>query len=116
VVKIKVKNLMWDRRSAYAFDIPEFLEFEGDAAAPKWLSKDQMALRVDDLDVPIRVFDKNSILEIDGVKQTAKIDAAKPEVKLVHGSKGKVYEVVAGHSCTCPGFTFRGTCKHLELA
>jgi hypothetical protein len=115
-VKIKVKNLMWDRRSAYAFDLPEFLEFEGEAASPKWLSKNQMALRVNDLDVPIRVFDKNSILEIDGVEQTAKVEKANLEVKLVSGSNGKVYEVVAGHSCTCPGFTFRGTCRHLELA
>lgn len=115
-MKIKVKNLMWARRAAYSFDIPEHLEFDGEAVAPKWLSKDQMALRVDDLDVPVRVFDKNSILEIDGVKQNSKVEVTKPEVKLINGSKGKVYEVVAGYSCTCPGFTFRGTCKHLELA
>lgn len=44
--------------------------------------------------------------------------AAESNVKLVQGSKGQTYrvDVVAG-SCTCPGFTFRGTCKHLkELA
>lgn len=36
----------------------------------------------------------------------------------VKGSKGDEYTVtiseVTGNSCTCPGFTFRGHCKHIE--
>jgi hypothetical protein len=36
----------------------------------------------------------------------------------VAGSKGAEYTVtiseVSGNSCTCPGFTFRGHCKHIE--
>jgi uncharacterized Zn finger protein len=30
----------------------------------------------------------------------------------VIGSKGQTYTVTA-ESCTCPGFTYRGTCKHM---
>ena len=30
----------------------------------------------------------------------------------VIGSKGQTYTVTA-ESCTCPGYTYRGTCKHM---
>lgn len=41
-----------------------------------------------------------------------------PMVVEVKGSKGQVYRVnVEERTCTCPGFTFRGDCKHIkELA
>jgi hypothetical protein len=32
---------------------------------------------------------------------------------VVQGSNGKTYIVQDG-KCTCPGFTFRGTCKHVK--
>ena len=36
--------------------------------------------------------------------------------KIIIGSKGDEYKVVKEHgktTCTCPGFTFRGRCRHL---
>ena len=35
--------------------------------------------------------------------------------KIIKGSKGQEYVVTLGlkKSCTCPGFTFRHTCKHI---
>lgn len=43
-----------------------------------------------------------------------------PEVITRTGSKGEVYYITQdksqgwkGWSCTCPGFTFRGSCKHV---
>jgi hypothetical protein len=36
-----------------------------------------------------------------------------PDVQEVLGSKGSIYTVnVRLRTCTCPGYTFRGACKH----
>jgi hypothetical protein len=44
-----------------------------------------------------------------------KVDVTISSVTKVQGSKGNVYEVdkEAG-TCTCPGYTYRGKCKHVE--
>jgi hypothetical protein len=42
-----------------------------------------------------------------------------PESIKVEGSKGSVYNLTRadGHwRCSCPGYTYRGACKHLDLA
>ena len=36
------------------------------------------------------------------------------DVKVVKGSNGKEYYVQDG-KCTCPGFKFRGNCKHINM-
>lgn len=45
--------------------------------------------------------------------------ATKMEFIKIAGSKGKTYEVTkmndVAKECTCPGFTYRKNCKHLEM-
>ena len=36
-----------------------------------------------------------------------------PNVKVVEGSNGKTYTIEDG-KCSCPGYTFRGNCKHIK--
>jgi hypothetical protein len=44
----------------------------------------------------------------------AHVDVAKSNLITVKGSNGKEYTVDSEQkTCTCPGFTFRGSCKHL---
>ncbi len=42
-------------------------------------------------------------------------NTAENAVREVKGSKGQTYYVnIEEGTCTCPGFTFRGKCKHTE--
>ena len=44
----------------------------------------------------------------------AHVDVAKSNLIKVKGSKGNEYTIdTDAQTCNCPGFTFRGSCKHL---
>jgi hypothetical protein len=67
---------------------------------------------------PIKGFDKRGrTFESADDTLFAKIEKPAGLVE-VQGSKGQVYSVdLEAQTCTCPGFTFRGACKHVkELA
>jgi hypothetical protein len=64
---------------------------------------------------PIKGFDKRA-------RKFVKADASAFKIKkqtntvAVQGSKGQTYYVDPdAKTCTCSGFQFRGTCKHLEM-
>lgn len=62
---------------------------------------------------PIKGFDRRGRKFVKGNIRlfTVKEDQ---NVKRVLGSKGQEYTVnIAEGTCTCPGYTYRGTCKHL---
>jgi hypothetical protein len=61
---------------------------------------------------PIKGFDKRG-RQFEVVKPNP-FKERKSNAIAVNGSKGQVYYVDAeARSCTCPGFQFRGACKHL---
>ncbi len=112
-MKLKVYNTMYERRTSYFFEIPEFNYYEGDEVNVKWIKPEEIAVSTGLKDFSFRVIQRKYIREIDGKPYKFEVKPKKEEVRLVQGSNGKVYEVTS-HSCTCPGFTFRGTCKHVS--
>ena len=62
---------------------------------------------------PIKGFDKRG-RKFEAVKPNPFKEERKSNAITVTGSKGQVYYVdTEARSCTCPGFQFRGACKHL---
>lgn len=111
-MKIKVYNSQFDHKECYFFEVPEFHYYEGDEVKVKWVKPEEIAVSTGNKEFPFRVLQRNLIREIDGKPYKFEVKPKKEQVRLVQGSKGKVYEVTS-YSCTCPGFTFRGTCKHV---
>jgi len=64
---------------------------------------------------PIKGFDKRG-RKFDTLKSNPfKTFEVKSSIVRVEGSKGAVYEVdTETNTCTCPGYTFRGSCKHTK--
>jgi hypothetical protein len=64
---------------------------------------------------PIKGFDKRG-RKFEVVKPNPFKEQRKSNAIAVTGSKGQVYYVDAeARTCTCPGFQFRGSCKHLGI-
>jgi uncharacterized Zn finger protein len=62
---------------------------------------------------PIKGFDRRGRKFVPGNIKLFTVKKATNE-RTVQGSKGQTYTVNdAENTCTCPGFTFRGACKHL---
>ena len=60
---------------------------------------------------PIKGFDRRGRKFQPGNKSLFTKEKAS-NAKTVIGSRGQTYTVTA-ESCTCPGFTYRATCKHM---
>lgn len=115
-MRVKVFNTQWLHRTSYFFAVEEFHEYEGEEVRVKWAGTHELALRTDD-PVGLRIIQRRHIREIDGqpYEYIEGISAVQDRTITVQGSKGKSYTVTIGSTknCTCPGFTFRGSCKHI---
>ncbi len=122
-VTIRVKNILWEKRHLYAPGVvtQEFNIYTGTIMRQKWFSADEIGITTGDPGFPFRRINRDRIVEVNDLPVSYEKPKAVERVeKTVQGSKGNTYTVVkdAGRiTCTCPGFTFRGNCKHtLELA
>lgn len=117
-VTLKVMNLMWPVRDRYMPGVvtEEFHFYTGKVIYQKWFKPDEVGLTTGNPEFPFRVIRKERIVEVNDLP----VDYSQPPVdrveKIVQGSKGNTYTVAkeSGRiTCTCPGFTFRGQCKHM---
>ena len=114
-MKLKVQNPQFNRPGIWMFEQPEYFEYEGNEVQVKWLKPGEIALSTGNPEFPFRVIQKSLIAFIDNKAMEHK----ETEVKTftVKGSKGDSYTVTIGSGkshCTCSGFQFRRTCKHVK--
>lgn len=88
----------------------------------RWFKADQFAITSDDERMPFRVLSTHNIVTLIVDDKEGALDDPNKGTRTVSisGSKGSQYVVTikdgAAISCTCPGFTFRKTCRHLKEA
>jgi hypothetical protein len=118
-VTIKVKNIMWPSRHLYATGVVsnEYNFYTGTIMREKWFAPDEIGITTGNPDFPFRRIRRERIVDVNGTKFTPppKIERT---VFTVQGSKGDTYTVIkegTRATCTCAGFSFRKTCKHLTM-
>lgn len=85
-------------------------------ASAKYDPAHSIRMSTDIEDFPFRVIMERNIVSING--KLHDFIEVKAETKIVMGSRGDSYKVtIQGKSrtCTCPGFKFKGRCKHTEV-
>lgn len=96
---------------------PDFREFEGTVVPSyKWCTDRQFCMTGDEY-MNVRVIDMNFVKDIELLSGSMKDVDTGVKVYEVAGSKGNKYIVTKnskGWDCTCPGFMFRKTCKHVS--
>lgn len=96
---------------------PTEVIFEGTVLKSyKWLNDREFCLSGDS-DMPIRVINMSLVEDIELISGEMKKVNLDVKVWNVSGSKGSSYVVTRTASkwdCTCPGFSFRKTCKHVS--
>lgn len=113
-MQVKIRNPQFNRPGVWFFEQPEFFEFEGQEVHVKWFNPNQMGLTTGNPEWPMRVIQRDLIVSIDNVEQSQNKTVNKTFT--VKGSKGEDYIVTVGKTnhCTCSGFQFRKTCKHVK--
>ena len=111
---VRVLNPQHARQDLWFFTQPKYFEYQGEEVPKlKHVGADHLALTTGNPEWPVRVIPRSWIESIDG--QAYKHTAPVAQTRTVQGSKGELYTVTLGAkpSCSCTGFQFRKTCKHI---
>lgn len=84
------------------------------AKAPSWCPPETIAL-IRNEDGGLSIINPKNVVEIDGKKYVYKNQT---KTYSIQGSKGNTYVVTEAngkYTCSCTGFQFRKTCKHLGM-
>lgn len=118
-MRITVRNTKHTKQHLWATFQPEFFIYEGEQVpAYKWSVPGTVCLTTGDPRWPIREIHPDNIISIDDQVVEPKT-ITDTQTYVVQGSKGQTYTVTVGphgRSCTCPGFGFRHSCKHVTSA
>jgi hypothetical protein len=117
-VTVTVKHALGHVRDRYAFHIPETVTYSGTVTREPWFESDDIGITSDVPWYPVRRIRLNRIVKIGDTPVQFQPKTEHKKVITVPGSKGNTYTVTkeSGRtSCTCTGYTFRKTCKHLSL-
>jgi hypothetical protein len=116
-MRVKVRNPKYDQRHLYSFYIPEFQIYEGEQVPTfKWAEPGTICLTTGDSFFPIRQLHPDFIVSIDEKPVEPRKKVEDTRLFQVAGSKGQTYTVTvgpSGKSCTCTGYGFRKSCKHI---
>jgi hypothetical protein len=115
-VRVRVRNT---DSHLYIPPRPEYSLYEGTVVKPyPWLSVTEIALTNTNPNFPVRVINIAHADSVDLVEGKLNTVNDHDRSITVDGSRGKQYTVTRSGTritCTCEGFTFRKSCKHLKL-
>jgi hypothetical protein len=119
MMKVTVRSPLYGKTHLYKCPIQEITIYEGELIeSPKWYPT-AVCITTGDPSFPIRIIDPERVISMDGTITDRKSEKEKinqPRVIMVDGSGGTRYTVTIDgkkSSCTCKGFSFRRTCKHI---
>lgn len=118
MVSVTVRRPQFDKRHLYGYNIKEFDTYHGEIIdTPKWVAYEAVCLTCPPgTGMPFRVIPRNEIVSIGDELVEHKPAAEKPRTVTIKGSKGDTYIVTVNnnsYNCTCSGFQFRKSCRHI---
>lgn len=95
---------------------PDFIEYTGKVVKPyKWVKAGEFCI-TGDKNFPIRVIAVENVTDLQLISGSTKDVPDGVQVFNVKGSKGDSYNVTranGSYTCTCQGFQWRKSCKHI---